>query len=292
MIDKLLQYYDDVVIDDIPKQHKEYEWYTDEENRIIGIEKKQLTIKDKEMLSLFLTSISGDEFFITPAKRMWKELLFQEGKTIPTLQREFQYVRFLHFSMKQPFFEKKSWEEALQGLLSTSFVVLWKDHRHGIIIETYPFEASTESLDHEMIATLTSDFFISLRILAGKRQMIDASLPSAFVWEEQIFEQALPFMTKQNMYQLEDVLPYVLMGKPQLAQPLLTQVKQDTELLRTIRTYLECNMNLTLAAKKQYMHRNSVQYRVDKFIEKTGIDIKTFTGAVTVYIALLLHEMS
>ncbi|WP_379970120.1 PucR family transcriptional regulator [Ectobacillus sp. sgz5001026] len=292
MLEKLLQYYDDVVINDIPKEYKEYEWYTDEENRIIGIEKKQLTIKDKEMLSLFLTSISTDEFFITPAKRMWKELLFQEGKIIPTLQREFQYVRFLHFSMKQPFFEKKTWEEALQGLLSTSFVVLWKDHRHGIIIETYPFEASTESLDHEMIATLTSDFFISLRILAGKRQMIDGSLPSAFVWEEQIFEQALPFMTKQNIYQLEDVLPYVLISNPQLAQPLLTRVKQDTELLRTIRTYLECNMNLTLAAKKQYMHRNSVQYRVDKFIEKTGIDIKTFTGAVTVYIALLLNEMS
>lgn len=292
MIEKLLQYYDDVVIDDIPKQYKEYEWYTDEENRIIGIEKKQLTIKDKEMLSLFLTSISADEFFITPAKRVWKELLFQEGKTIPTLQHEFQYVRFLHFSMKQPFFEKKTWEEALQGLLSTSFVVLWKDHRHGIIIETYPFEALIESLDHEMIATLTSDFFISLRILAGKRQMIDESLPSAFMWEEQIFEQALPFMTKQNMYQLEDVLPYVLIDNPQLAQPLLTRVKQDTELLRTIRTYLECNMNLTLAAKKQYLHRNSVQYRVDKFIEKTGIDIKTFTGAVTVYIALLLNEMS
>jgi DNA-binding PucR family transcriptional regulator len=38
------------------------------------------------------------------------------------------------------------------------------------------------------------------------------------------------------------------------------------------------------------MHRNSLQYRIDKFIEKTGIDIKHFKGAVAVYLAILLQQ--
>lgn len=291
MLEKLLQYYDDVLIDVIPEQYGEYEWYADENNRMIGIAKKQLTKKDKELLSIFLTSVSAEEFSITPEQRMWKELLFQGRTPIPPLPHEIKFVRFFHFSMKQPFFEKKTWEEALRGFLSNSFVVLWKDHRHGIIIEMYPFETTPESLDHEMIATLTSDFFISLHMLAGKLRTVDQSLSSSFTWEENIFELTTPYMTKHSVYQLEDVLPYILINHSNLINTVLSQVS-DTELLRTIRTYLECNMNISLTAKKLYMHRNSVQYRVDKFIEKTRIDIKTFTGAVSIYMALLLNETS
>ncbi|GAA3330198.1 hypothetical protein GCM10020331_081790 [Ectobacillus funiculus] len=72
---------------------------------------------------------------------------------------------------------------------------------------------------------------------------------------------------------------------------LFGETQDDQELLTTVRTYLECNLNVSFAAKKkQYMHRNSVQYRVDKFIERTGIDIKTFKGAVAVYMALLMQD--
>jgi DNA-binding PucR family transcriptional regulator len=50
-------------------------------------------------------------------------------------------------------------------------------------------------------------------------------------------------------------------------------------------------MNVSLAAKKLYLHRNTLQYRVDKFIEKTGIDIKHFGNAVSIYLALMIDGL-
>ncbi|MDM5197669.1 helix-turn-helix domain-containing protein [Fictibacillus enclensis] len=65
---------------------------------------------------------------------------------------------------------------------------------------------------------------------------------------------------------------------------------KDRDLIHSIKIFLECNMNLSMAAKKLYIHRNSLQYRVDKFIEKTGIDVKQFKQAVAVYHALISRE--
>jgi DNA-binding PucR family transcriptional regulator len=33
-------------------------------------------------------------------------------------------------------------------------------------------------------------------------------------------------------------------------------------------------LNASLTAKRLFIHRNSLQYRIDKFIERTGIDIR------------------
>ncbi|OLG03008.1 Fis-type helix-turn-helix domain protein [Bacillus paralicheniformis] len=36
-----------------------------------------------------------------------------------------------------------------------------------------------------------------------------------------------------------------------------------------------------------FIHRNSLQYRIDKFIERTAIDIRQFEEAAAVY--LMMH---
>jgi DNA-binding PucR family transcriptional regulator len=66
--------------------------------------------------------------------------------------------------------------------------------------------------------------------------------------------------------------------------------QEDPEMFVTIRTFLENNLNASVTAKKLYIHRNTLQYRVDKFTEKTGIGLKDFYGAFTVFLACLLFE--
>jgi DNA-binding PucR family transcriptional regulator len=60
----------------------------------------------------------------------------------------------------------------------------------------------------------------------------------------------------------------------------------------SIKVFLENNLNASLTAKKLYIHRNTLQYRIDKFIDKTGIQLKDFYGAYTVFLACLLFEQS
>ncbi|MFX3624167.1 MAG: helix-turn-helix domain-containing protein [Ectobacillus sp.] len=293
MLEKLRQYYDGhIIVDEFPEHREDYKWYTDHANRIVGIAKKKLTKKEEELLSVFLTPLSIEDTYLSAEQQTWKELLYNEQlENIDILlQKSIKLVRFLHFSLKEPFFEKRAWEEALSGLLSSSFLIIWKDDKNGVIIETYTYTDADTTLDTAIFQTLTTDFFVTPKVLVGKLRALDALLVSWFQWEQACFQAAKDYLKTQHIYQIEDILPYLFLEKTVSLTPLLNEVRKDEEVLKTVRTFLECNMNVSLAAKKQYMHRNSVQYRVDKFIEKTGIDIKDFKGAVAVYLALLLLD--
>lgn len=58
---------------------------------------------------------------------------------------------------------------------------------------------------------------------------------------------------------------------------------QDQMMLETVKTYLDANQNSTLAAKKLYIHRNTLIQRLDKFIQITGFDPKRFKDAFIIY---------
>ncbi|QWB95870.1 helix-turn-helix domain-containing protein [Mycoplasmatota bacterium] len=62
----------------------------------------------------------------------------------------------------------------------------------------------------------------------------------------------------------------------------------DTQMLNNIKVYLESNQNMSEAAKKLYIHRNTLIQRIDKFITVTGIDIKMFVPGYVIYY-LLTH---
>ncbi|WP_058301023.1 PucR family transcriptional regulator [Gorillibacterium timonense] len=66
----------------------------------------------------------------------------------------------------------------------------------------------------------------------------------------------------------------------------------EGELLTTLESFfaLECNVSET--AKKLYIHRNTLLYRLDKFKQETGLDVRTFNDAVLVRIAVLLYKVT
>jgi DNA-binding PucR family transcriptional regulator len=51
----------------------------------------------------------------------------------------------------------------------------------------------------------------------------------------------------------------------------------------SIKIYLESNQNMSLAAKKLYVHRNTLIQRLDKFHQTTGFDVRVFSDAYLIY---------
>ena len=58
----------------------------------------------------------------------------------------------------------------------------------------------------------------------------------------------------------------------------------NSETLETILGFIEQNMNASKTSKALYMHRNTLNYRLDNFINKTEIDVRTFKGALAIYL--------
>lgn len=64
----------------------------------------------------------------------------------------------------------------------------------------------------------------------------------------------------------------------------------DQEMIQTIRTFLQHNLNIAETARALFLHRNTFLYRLDKIEKVTGLDIRKYQDAVTCQIILMLSE--
>ena len=61
----------------------------------------------------------------------------------------------------------------------------------------------------------------------------------------------------------------------------------DSEIINTIEEFVNCGLNISDAARKLYIHRNTLIYRLDKIYKDTGFDIRNFKEATVFVIAFL-----
>lgn len=66
--------------------------------------------------------------------------------------------------------------------------------------------------------------------------------------------------------------------------------RMDQILLETLKTYFECDLNLTMTAQKLYTHRNTLQHRFKKIEELTGFSVHTTDGLLTLRLAFLCYS--
>ena len=64
--------------------------------------------------------------------------------------------------------------------------------------------------------------------------------------------------------------------------------KSGTELLGSLKAFLDNNMNISGASKALYVHRNTMLYRMDKFRRLTGLDPANFDDGMRIKTALLV----
>ncbi|WP_010273041.1 PucR family transcriptional regulator [Paenibacillus senegalensis] len=66
----------------------------------------------------------------------------------------------------------------------------------------------------------------------------------------------------------------------------------DMDTLTALETFFALDCNVSETAKRLYIHRNTLLYRLDKFKQETGLDVRNFQDAVLVKIALLLYKVT
>lgn len=67
---------------------------------------------------------------------------------------------------------------------------------------------------------------------------------------------------------------------------------KDAEMMTTLEQFIALDCSVSDTAKKLFIHRNTLLYRLDKFKQETGLDVRTFRHAVLVHVALLLYKVT
>lgn len=68
-----------------------------------------------------------------------------------------------------------------------------------------------------------------------------------------------------------------------------TEMFDDEELV-TVYAFFDNNLNISETARKLFIHRNTLVYRLEKIQRKTGLDVRVFEDALTFKIAVMVEK--
>lgn len=272
-----------------------YVFFDEASGNWLGIPKINICDSELNILKVLYQLAEFPSVSYAPETKIWHDFLLANGP-IPHRHRESDY-RFIQFHLNEGTeAEQTEIESALKGFFTEEVMIVWENLNAGFVIEEKNAITLSEKDIISMSDTLESDFYIKVSFYVGKHYPLSEELRLHFKQEREYFHFGQKHLFNINILTFERVFPvYVSSQLPkELSERLGTAVthifEEDADMFSTIKAFLENNLNASVTAKKLYIHRNTLQYRIDKFVEKTGIDLKDFYGAFTVFLACLLYE--
>jgi hypothetical protein len=267
-----------------------YLFFDQSEKDYLAIPKSNLTVKELNLLQLHYEQVN------IPSKSLgtWYEFLLLNGP-LPITSTESDF-RFIQFHIKGDDVERDEIESALKGFFSDEVQYIWEDSHNGCVIEEKGQISLAEGELASISDTLESDFYVRISFYIGKLFPLSNQLSNHFQQEKEYFQFAKDHLSGSKVFSFEKVFPsFVAANLPESIKDKVYKdfsevFLEEPELYGTIKVFLENNLNASMTAKKLYIHRNTLQYRLDKFIDKTGVQLKDFYGAFTVFLACLLFE--
>ncbi|MEH7072452.1 PucR family transcriptional regulator [Neobacillus drentensis] len=300
MLKKLLSIYkNSILFPDKPDKPSDqyYIFFNEIENEWIGIPKSEITEKELTLLQTIYQLVEAQLPASPSTTKGWDTYLLKNGPLPPYYSET--NLRFIQFQMNSEETDQIEMESALKGFFTEEVIIIWENKYRGIVIEENTSFSLTEEELISMSETLESDFYVKFLFFVGKFNPFNDQLRSKFLLEKEYFSFGLSnLLSIINIFSFERVFPAYLAFhlpaelKQMVHQNIIGVFNDDSEMYSTIKVFLENNLNASLTSKKLYIHRNTLQYRVDKFIDRTGIQLKDFYGAFTVFLACLLFEQS
>lgn len=106
------------------------------------------------------------------------------------------------------------------------------------------------------------------------------------------------FNIPENIYYYEKLTVYRILS--QIDERMLLSIYDETlkygiqrlssDEIKTAMYFLECNLNISETARKLYIHRNTLIYRLDKIQKDTGFNLRIFRDALEFYLLLLIYK--
>jgi DNA-binding PucR family transcriptional regulator len=301
MIDNLNRLFgnENIILSNSTIQSDDYFWFTiDSYQTPVGIKKEVLTNDQLNLLyALFPNAVLSEHKY--GAHQQWYNYLILKNSKNPYTEEKIQIpqsIRFIQFNIKQKTIDYDAFEETITAFFNNEVAIIWCKANQGFILEKIQKESYDNTYINYVQETLAADLFYDITFFIGKLHQPQSNLQQFFSFEQNCFQYALRNKKHKNILLLtNEILPYMLSLLPQemtdiLPALILSEFNLDDAILATVKVFLQNNQNITATAKQSYLHRNTVQYRVDKFTERTGIDLKDFQSSYVAFLAIYLLE--
>jgi hypothetical protein len=254
-------------------------------NQWIQFEKKNKTTSELKLLQLLFSSKKTKSSNVVSK---WQNYLIN-GISHPSLtsNNDFRIIQFA-ISKKDSYLEKKTWLRAFKSIFSHSEEAFFIDETSGLLIQKKSDEMLTFDELLGIIQTLDDDFSIKTICYIGQFWPMDKEFKSVFEEEQFIFEKqknkgisllSLPAVALNHYTSdaLEKSTLMPILKKKYASQP---------ELKELILAMWNSQGNISLAAKSLYVHRNTLQYRIDRFYDLSGLSLRNMNDLLLCYLLI------
>ena len=122
----------------------------------------------------------------------------------------------------------------------------------------------------------------------GRKKLIVCNL--TFDDNETIEEKVLKMFSPENLINCFSESNYESYKKV-IDHENIKQILCDEELMATIYAFFENSLNTSVTSSKTFMHRNTLNYRLDKVKKLTGLNIKLFEHAVVFKNLIIINDI-
>ncbi|MET3683039.1 hypothetical protein ABID56_001129 [Alkalibacillus flavidus] len=273
MLDKLRSLYPNLIpLNDHDPQYVSFQL----SGQTYGIPKTDLTDEAKNLITtLFHTNEA------TIIHDSWHQYVTGNRSEPPETLEAFRLLAFNHVDEAQT---------AIEDVLNKSLIIL--SNPADFVIGLEPLTVNEEPFNfNDVIDVLSNDLDVKMTIFQSNVLKNIKQAPDLFHWLEQSVQTLFLNSHKRVISHQDALLPILTTNltpndRYLFKQALLQDALRDYDLLETITTVIEHQVNISSVAKHHYMHRNTVQKRIDKFYELTGLDVRQFDDALVSYLCL------
>ena len=221
-------------------------------------------------------------------------LAYLEGKgALPTPTAYIQCVHLAVFPKQEGVFQEKDWLEFVENL-TVGTLAVFKNFRHHYTLVVNPEVApSLASTLFEVQSAIEDDFAVELQLFIGNRWATSSPVPLLYQAEKALFVEYLMHSHKRSSLEFAPVMLWAianaLVDITPIADELILLLSED-DVKELIEALWDAHGNVSKASQKLFLHRNTLQYRIDRFAEQTGLNVKDMNDLTLGH--LLLQKQS
>ena len=280
-IAKLLELYPDakVVIEPSSDPHN-YNFLIS--GQWVTIKKDHLSNREKFLLSLVSQDNNNKSI-----NNQWWNFLVHETDKIPA---EKINVRVLQFEVQKLESDDRAneWLSVFEDTFDDVVDSFWINKYTGILIEKETNTNMDKLEVQRMIELVDSDFYTKSHVYVGQFWPVNDKLPNIFDMERQLFHKSLEMKERVNNLStvILDFLIEQNLKNTDMFKSLKSKIDIDSKITQMINTLYKCDSNLAKTSKMLFLHRNTLLYRMEKFHEQTGFDLKNRDDLVLCFLLL------
>ena len=176
------------------------------------------------------------------------------------------------------------------------------DEESIVLVKEFQGNASIKEIDgeaHLIKNTINAEAMCNIKIGIGS--LVDTVREIAISYKEAkiAIEVSKVFDTEKDIINYEHLgigriiyqLPTTLCKKfldEVFKKGSLEQMDEDT--INTIQKFFENSLNISETARKLFVHRNTLVYRLDKIQKNTGLDLREFDDAIIFKVAMMVQK--